>query len=79
MNIKSCCGCPNGKELIHCGCGCHKRQSRMSEVIEEGKDFIIWYSKGDYLPYWVSDLEGTEIVVFETLLEANHFVTTNIR
>ena len=26
MNIKSCCGCPEGKEIIYCGCDCHKEQ-----------------------------------------------------
>jgi hypothetical protein len=79
MNIKSCCGCPDRKELIHCGCKCHKRQDIMSEVIEESKNFIIWYSEGDYLPYWVSGLDGTEIEAFQTLLEARHFVTTDIQ
>jgi hypothetical protein len=24
MNIKTCCGCPDGKEIIYCGCECHK-------------------------------------------------------
>lgn len=23
MNIKNCCGCPEGKEIIYCGCDCH--------------------------------------------------------
>jgi hypothetical protein len=26
MNIKVCCGCPSGKEFIHCGCECHKEE-----------------------------------------------------
>ena len=25
MNIKTCCGCPDGKEYIYCGCDCHKQ------------------------------------------------------
>jgi hypothetical protein len=25
MNIKTCCGCPDGKEIIYCGCECHKQ------------------------------------------------------
>lgn len=25
MNIKTCCGCPEGKEHIFCGCECHKK------------------------------------------------------
>jgi hypothetical protein len=26
MNKKNCCGCPEGKEYIHCGCDCHKEK-----------------------------------------------------
>jgi hypothetical protein len=27
MNIKSCCGCEEGKEIIYCGCECHKEHA----------------------------------------------------
>jgi len=30
INIKSCCGCPDGKEIIYCGCECHKECSHKS-------------------------------------------------
>lgn len=32
MNIKTCCGCPSGKEHSFCGCECHK-------TIGIGKDY----------------------------------------
>ena len=25
MNKKSCCKCPSNKEIIYCGCECHKK------------------------------------------------------
>jgi hypothetical protein len=49
----------------------------MSKIVDEGRDFIIWYSEGDYVPYWVSDWNGTEIISFHTLNEAREFVTRN--
>lgn len=27
MNIKTCCGCPDGQEIIYCSCECHKKTS----------------------------------------------------
>lgn len=25
INLKECCRCPQGKEIIFCGCDCHKK------------------------------------------------------
>jgi hypothetical protein len=25
-----CCGCPEGKEIIYCGCDCHKEKEEVS-------------------------------------------------
>ena len=37
MNIKTCCGCPDGKEYIHCGCECHKEQVNAFACVECGE------------------------------------------
>ena len=51
MNIKPCCGCPDGKEYIHCGCDCHNEEVKNNyygmsyeQMICDLKDFIV--SKG---------------------------------
>lgn len=33
----TCCRCPEGKELIFCGCECHKEQGNSFACIECGK------------------------------------------
>lgn len=37
MNIKTCCGCPDGKEIIFCGCECHKEQVNSFACAECGE------------------------------------------
>ncbi len=78
MNIKTCCGCPSGKEIIYCGCDCHKEHEE-SQVVEEGIDYLIWFSDGDEHPYWVSDKEGYELIAFKTLKQAKNWATKHLR
>jgi hypothetical protein len=46
-----------------------------SYIIKNDGTFTIWYSKGDEHPYWVSDLDGTEIISFETYEEAVNWIS----
>jgi hypothetical protein len=40
MNIKTCCGCPYGQEIIYCGCDCHKKNP---QTIKGTFYFDTWY------------------------------------
>lgn len=46
-----------------------------SYIIKNDGIFILWYSKGDAHSYWVSDLDGTEIIAFETYEEAVNWIS----
>ena len=42
----------------------------MSKQLRQIGQYILWYSYGDNLPYWISDSEGDELFNFKTLVDA---------
>lgn len=44
-----------------------------SHVINEIGEYLVWFSNGDAMPYWVSNQEGEEIDAFYTKASAEKY------
>lgn len=50
------------------------RKSESFELKTIVREFVIWESPGDELPYWVSDEYGVELIAFKTYKECEIYI-----
>ena len=48
--------------------------NELSEIIQSTKRHHIWFSDGDNLPWWVSDLDGIELYSSDNMTECIEFI-----
>jgi hypothetical protein len=69
MSKKDCCGCPEEKEYLHCGCACHNgkvfNRLEIEKAIEELNSFPLSENAQRLVNYLQSNIDDIE----ETFIE----------